>query len=192
MSSTLRAPVVVEFPFTRSLGPVQRAFLTGLRERTVLGVRTGSGRVLVPPVEYDPDTAEEIGALVRVGTAGTVTTWAWNPDPRPGQPLDTPFAWVLVRLDGADTALLHVLDAPGPEAVRTGLRVRVRWAAERTGAITDIACFEPEPEPEAEAEAETEMETEAEAAPEPVPGTEDGAAAVPVPHDGTFPDPVTG
>ncbi len=86
MSSTLRAPVVVEFPFTRSLGPVQRAFLTGLRERTVLGVRTGSGRVLVPPVEYDPDTAEEIGALVRVGTAGTVTTWAWNPDPRPGQP----------------------------------------------------------------------------------------------------------
>ncbi|NBM17453.1 OB-fold domain-containing protein, partial [Streptomyces sp. GC420] len=54
-----------------------------------------------------------------------------------------PFAWVLVRLDGADTALLHALDAPGPEAVRTGTRVRIRWAAERTGAITDIACFEP-------------------------------------------------
>ncbi|GLW50283.1 DNA-binding protein [Streptomyces sp. NBRC 14336] len=143
MPEVLRAPLVVEFPFTRSLGPVQSAFLTGLREQTVLGVRTTDGRVLVPPVEYDPVTAEELRDLVAVAPTGTVTTWAWNPHPRPGQPLATPFAWVLVRLDGADTALLHALDAPGPDAVRTGMRVRVRWAATRTGAITDIACFDP-------------------------------------------------
>ncbi|MFJ9586009.1 Zn-ribbon domain-containing OB-fold protein [Streptomyces acidicola] len=143
MPEVLKAPLVVEFPFTRSLGPVQSAFLTGLRERVVLGVRTGDGRVLVPPVEYDPVTAEEIRDLTEVAPTGTVTTWAWNHSPRRGQPLDTPFAWVLVRLDGADTALLHALDAPGPDTVHTGMRVRVRWAAERTGAITDIACFEP-------------------------------------------------
>lgn len=164
MPDILSAPLVVEFPFTRSLGPVQSAFLTGLRERTVLGVRTGDGKILVPPVEYDPVTAEEIRDLVEVAATGTVTTWAWNPHPRRDQPLDTPFAWVLVRLDGADTALLHVLDAPGPDAVHTGMRVRVRWAEARTGAITDIACFEPyEGEP--------------------------GGSA---PHDGEFADPVTG
>ncbi|MFD0415611.1 Zn-ribbon domain-containing OB-fold protein [Streptomyces sp. NPDC127108] len=143
MTEVLSAPLVVEFPFTRSLGPVQSAFLTGLRERTVLGVRTADGKVLVPPVEYDPATAAELRDLVEVAPTGTVTTWAWNPEPRRGQPLTTPFAWVLVRLDGADTALLQALDAPAPDAVRTGMRVRVRWAAERTGAITDIACFEP-------------------------------------------------
>ncbi|MBZ9644131.1 Zn-ribbon domain-containing OB-fold protein [Streptomyces sp. PSKA30] len=143
MPEVLKAPLVVEFPFTRSLGPVQSAFLTGLRERVVLGVRTSDGRTLVPPVEYDPVTADELRDLVEVAPTGTVTTWAWNHAPRRGQPLDTPFAWALVRLDGADTALLHALDAPGPEAVRTGMRVRVRWAEERTGAITDIACFEP-------------------------------------------------
>ncbi len=150
MPELLSAPLVVEFPFTRSLGPVQSAFLTGLRERVVLGVRTQDHRVLVPPVEYDPVTAEEIRDLVEVGSSGTVTTWAWNAAPRRGQPLDTAFAWVLVRLDGADTALLHVLDVPGPDAVHSGMRVRIRWAAERTGAITDIACFEPcgsEPRP---------------------------------------------
>lgn len=145
----LRAPLVVEFPFTRSLGPVQSAFLTGLRERVVLGVRTAAGQVMVPPVEYDPVTAEEIRELVEVAPTGTVTTWAWNADPRPQQPLTTPFAWVLVRLDGADTAMLHALDAPGPDAVRTGMRVRIRWATDRTGAITDIACFEPADEPRA-------------------------------------------
>ncbi|CAM5735802.1 DNA-binding protein OS=Streptomyces alboniger OX=132473 GN=CP975_32730 PE=4 SV=1 [Streptomyces alboniger] len=143
MPEVLQAPLVVEFPFTRSLGPVQSAFLSGLRERVVLGVRTGDGRVLVPPVEYDPVTAEEISDLVEVAPTGTVTTWAWNHAPRRGQPLATPFAWVLVRLDGADTPLLHALDASGPEAVHTGMRVRVRWADERSGAITDIACFEP-------------------------------------------------
>ncbi|WP_371680142.1 Zn-ribbon domain-containing OB-fold protein [Streptomyces sp. NBC_01276] len=165
----LRAPLVVEFPFTRSLGPVQSAFLTGLRERVVLGVRTGDGRVMVPPVEYDPVTAEEIRELVEVAPAGTVTTWAWNGDPRPQQPLATPFAWVLVRLDGADTAILHALDAPGPDAVRTGMRVRIRWAADRTGAITDIACFEPEAR-----------------------GAREPDARPAAPHDGAFADPVTG
>ncbi|WP_329201941.1 Zn-ribbon domain-containing OB-fold protein [Streptomyces sp. NBC_01435] len=165
MPEALSAPLVVEFPFTRSLGPVQSAFLTGLRERTVLGVRAAGGRVLVPPVEYDPVTAEEIRELTEVAATGTVTTWAWNPAPRPAQPLASPFAWVLVRLDGADTALLHALAAPGPEAVRTGMRVRIRWAAERTGAITDIACFEP------------------------YDGEETGR---PAPHDGAFTDPVTG
>ncbi|WP_432166718.1 Zn-ribbon domain-containing OB-fold protein [Streptomyces sp. bgisy031] len=143
MPEVLKAPLVVEFPFTRSLGPVQSAFLTGLRERTVLGVKTTDGKVMVPPVEYDPVTADELRDLVEVEPTGTVTTWAWNPEPRRGQPLDAPFAWVLVKLDGADTALLHALDAPGPDAVTSGMRVRVRWAAERTGAITDIACFEP-------------------------------------------------
>ncbi|MFJ5263198.1 Zn-ribbon domain-containing OB-fold protein [Streptomyces sp. NPDC088387] len=143
MPEVLKAPLVVEFPFTRSLGPVQSAFLTGLRERVVLGVRTTDGRTLVPPVEYDPVTAGELRDLVEVAPTGTVTTWAWNHEPRRGQPLSTPFAWALIRLDGADTALLHALDAPGPEAVRTGMRVRVRWAGERVGAITDIACFEP-------------------------------------------------
>ncbi|MFH8516224.1 Zn-ribbon domain-containing OB-fold protein [Streptomyces gelaticus] len=165
MPEALSAPLVVEFPFTRSLGPVQSAFLTGLRERTVLGVRTTGGKILVPPVEYDPVTAQEIRELTEVAATGTVTTWAWNPAPRRGQPLSTPFAWVLVRLDGADTALLHALAAPGPEAVRTGMRVRIRWAAERTGAITDIACFEP------------------------YDGEETGR---PTPHDGEFTDPVTG
>ena len=79
---------------------------------------------------------------VEVAETGTVTTWAWEPNPDERQPLDTPFAWALVKLDGADTPMLHVVDAPGPEAIRTGSRVRIRWADEREGAITDIACFE--------------------------------------------------
>ncbi len=141
-TSPLRAPLTIEYPFTRTVGPVQSAFLTGLRERVVLGIRRSDGSVLVPPVEYDPDTAEELTELVEVSSTGTVATWAWEPDPDARQPLDQPFAWALVTLDGADTPMLHVVDAGSPEAIETGSRVRIRWADEREGAITDIACFD--------------------------------------------------
>ena len=82
--------------------------------------------------------------MVEVGSAGVVTSWSWIAEPRPNQPLDKPFAWVLVKLDGADSALLHALDAPSADAVKTGMRVKIRWAEERNGNISDIACFEPE------------------------------------------------
>lgn len=140
--TTLRAPLTIEYPFTRTVGPVQSAFLTGLREGVVIGIRRSDGTVLVPPTEYDPDTAEELSELVEVSSVGTVTTWAWEPNPDPRQPLDRPFAWALVTLDGADTPLLHVVDAGTPDAIATGSRVRIRWAEEREGSILDIACFE--------------------------------------------------
>jgi uncharacterized OB-fold protein len=139
----LSAPYVLEYTYRRSVGPVIGAFLAGLREGRIMGVRTASGRVLVPPVEYDPESGEAVGDLVEVAALGVVTTWAWVSAPRPHQPLDRPFAWALVRLDGADTALLHAVDAGDPAAMATGMRVRVRWSAERTGTIHDIACFEP-------------------------------------------------
>ncbi len=143
-SEVLSAPHSMEFPYTRSTGPVVGAFLTGLRDRQVLGATASDGRVVVPPMEYDAATAAPVqaDALVPVADEGVVTSWAWNPTPREGQPLDQPFAWVLVQLDGADTGMLHALDAPR-DSVSTGMRVKARWADETTGVIQDIACFEP-------------------------------------------------
>lgn len=140
----LSAPLIIEYPFRRSVGPVMGAFFTGLREGIVIGIRRKDGTVLVPPTEYDPETSEALDDLVEVAPAGVVTSWAWIAEPRAGQPLDRPFAWALIRLDGADTALLHAVDAGTPEKMSTGMRVRVRWAPERSGHINDIACFEPE------------------------------------------------
>ena len=142
-SEVLSAPHSMEFPYTRSTGPMVGAFLTGLRDRQVLGVRDSAGRVVVPPPEYDAATAEQLphDQLVPVGPEGVVTSWSWNATPRLGQPFDRPFAWALVQLDGADTSLLHALDA-APDQISTGMRVRIRWSDETTGYIKDIACFE--------------------------------------------------
>jgi uncharacterized OB-fold protein len=142
----LSAPLVIEYPFKRTTGPVIGAFLTGLRERVLLGIRGSDGRVIVPPAESDPVTGEDLGELVEVGPGGVVTTWAWVHHPHPQHPLDRPFAWALVRLDGADTAMLHVVDAGSVDAMHSGMRVTPRWRHDREGAIGDLACFTPEPE----------------------------------------------
>jgi uncharacterized protein len=143
-TEALSAPHVIEYTYTRSTGPVIGAFLAGLRDRKILGVRTADGRVLVPPAEYDPVTSADLSELVDVAEAGVVTTWSWNDTPVEGQPLTTPFAWALVQLDGADTAMLTAVDAGDASRMATGMRVRARWADERVGSIRDLVCFEPE------------------------------------------------
>jgi uncharacterized OB-fold protein len=143
MTRTLSAPVTVAFDYTRSTGPVLGRFFTGLRDGQLVGGRTSEGRVVLPPPEFDPVTHQQVTDFVEVEPTGTVASWSWVSEPVAGQPLDRPFAFVLVTLDGADVPLLHALDVPSPDAVTTGMRVQVRWAQERVGAITDIACFEP-------------------------------------------------
>jgi uncharacterized protein len=98
--------------------------------------------VLVPPPEFDPVTGEPLTEWVPVADEGMVVSWTWVPEPLDGQPFDRPFAYALVRLDGADSCLLHAVDAASQADLHTGARVRARWAAEREGAITDITGFE--------------------------------------------------
>jgi uncharacterized OB-fold protein len=137
----LSAPLTLSFDYTRSVGATLGEFFTALRERRVLGVRGSDGRVHVPPTEYDPVTYEPLGEMVPVSAVGTVASWTWQPDPIEGQPLDRPFAWALIKLDGADTPLMHAVDAGTADAISTGTRVHVHWADETVGAITDIAYF---------------------------------------------------
>jgi len=145
-SEVLHAQHHLEYPYSRSVGPVIGAFLTGLRDGRILGARGAGDAVIVPPTEYDPVTGEDTGELVEVGPGGVIETWAWVSRPLRKHPRQTPFAWALIRLDGADTAMLHVLDVPGPDDVSSGDRVvpRFRPAGERVGSLSDIEAFVPE------------------------------------------------
>jgi uncharacterized OB-fold protein len=148
MSETFVAEHALEYPggYTRSVGPVLGRFMTALRDGRILGVKGRDGRVIVPPQEYDPVTSEAIGEsaadFVEVGPAGRVLTWSWVATPRVGKhPLDRPFAFALISLDGADTALLHAVDCGTPDGIVSGVRVAPRWRSDRVGKITDIECF---------------------------------------------------
>ena len=148
MSDPYTVVSTLEFPYRRSLGPVIGAFSLALREQRILGARTVTGTVLVPPHEYDPQTGDAVEAeLVEVGPGGRVTTWTWVSSPTSRHPLPHPFAFALITLDGADTAMVHAVDAGSPEQMSTGMRVVPRWREERVGLVTDIEAFVPEEQP---------------------------------------------
>jgi uncharacterized OB-fold protein len=130
----------LEFPYRRSVGPIIGGFLTALRDGKIIGIRTAGGRVICPPLEYDPETGEGLGvdALVDLVDTGVVTDWAHVAAPSGRQALTEPFTWALIKIDGADTSLLHIVEG----AAERGAKVRARFAAERKGHITDIECFE--------------------------------------------------
>jgi len=139
---------VLEYPggYTRSVGPVVGRFLTSLRDGRIEGVRLADGRVLVPPTEYDPATSAAVAPdgdhWVTLGPGGRVQAFTWVAEPRAGKHhLSKPFAFALIRPDGADTALLHVVDCGSPDAITVGARVAPRWKAERTGHVTDIEAW---------------------------------------------------
>jgi uncharacterized OB-fold protein len=98
--------------------------------------------VIVPPAEFDPVTGDDLTELVEVGPGGAITTWAWVSEPHEKHPSDEPFAWALIKLDGADTSMLGAVQAPGIDAVTTGARVEPVWADEREGHILDIAHWQ--------------------------------------------------
>lgn len=133
----------VRFPYKRSLGPVIGQFMTALTERRLIGIRSGD-RVIVPPLEWDPDTGEELARdFVEVGPAGTVLSWCWVAEPTAQHPLSRPFAFALIQLDGAATGFLHAVDAGTPQGMESGMRVAPRWRARRIGHVTDIEAFVP-------------------------------------------------
>jgi len=138
---------IIEFPYTRTLGPVYSTFLTGLRDGRILGIRNRDGSILCPPTEWDPWTGDALdtspAAFTEVGPGGTVETWAWVERPTRKHPFDHPFAFALIKLDGASTSLLHVVDAGAIDRMSTGMRVTARWKDDRIGHITDLA-FVPE------------------------------------------------
>lgn len=136
------APLEVSFPYKRTVGTLLSRFFTSLSDRRLEGTRGSDGRVYFPPAEFDPVTGAQLTEWVSLSDTGTVQTWAWQSSPVDGQPLDRPFAWALITLDGADVPMLHAVDAGSPENIATGSKVKVRWAQERPGGVLDIECFD--------------------------------------------------
>ena len=137
------------FPFSRTLGSTLSTFCSALAQGQIIGVRTG-GRVIAPPLEYDPETAADAGTeWVRVGPKGTVSSWTWVPEPTNLHPLDHAFGFAFITLDGADTPMIHAVDAGSESAMSVGMRVEAKFKApaDCVGRIDDIIAFVPAADP---------------------------------------------
>ena len=135
---------IMEFPYKHSTGETIGRFLAGLKvQKKIWGQRVAGLGVVVPPFGYSEADGSAGAEWVEVASSGVLTAVAIVRQPIERlHPFATPFAFVLVRLDGADTALAHVVHE-NLDTLRVGARVEAVWADEevRTGSIRDIACF---------------------------------------------------
>lgn len=125
----------IRIPFRYASGQAGSRFLAALRdEGRILGSRCGAcGRVACPARSFCAACGEGCIETVEVGPEGLVLSWTEVP----GRGV-----FALVRLDGADGAMMHRL-LPPASRVEPGMRVRARFTAERSGHILDIEGFEP-------------------------------------------------
>ena len=98
-------------------------------------------KVFAPAAEYDPYTREALTEIVEVGPGGTIESWSWVNSPRSHHLLKKPFAFALIKLDGADTAMLHMVSDCDESDLSIGKKVLPVWSKNPTEAITDINYF---------------------------------------------------
>lgn len=131
------------------LGETWGRFMNGLKEKKIYANTGGSSKVYVPPMAYCEESFRPNDTWVELPGEGVLEVFTVVWQGFRGGP-QTPYAIGGIRLDGADTLLMHYvvgLDFTDPAGIRSqlpkGSRVRAVWAEERSGQILDIAYFEP-------------------------------------------------
>jgi uncharacterized OB-fold protein len=135
-----------EFPVRHRYTPgvAGTAFFTALRDRGVLlGSRCdGCSYTYVPARLFCERCFAELAADAEVGPGGALVSFTIGFVGLEGEPLEEPETIGLVRLDGADSVLVHrVLDADEPLEIGERVEVVLRPEGERTGTILDIDGF---------------------------------------------------
>jgi len=143
------ADIIVEgkldIPYRYYAGPVATRFYDALEgERKILGLRCPACRkVFVPPRGTCGACFREMDQWEEVGPGGELLNYTVVHYTEPIQPMPAPLVYGIIRLDGADTGLVHMLGELDPAAVRIGMRVTAVFASEPQGNILDIRYFKP-------------------------------------------------
>jgi uncharacterized OB-fold protein len=129
-------------------GHYMSRFLLGLRDRkTILGIKCPRcGRVYVPPREVCGRCFVTMDEWVDLGTEGYIYAFTVVKlpyiDPNTGKPIKVPRTDIYVKLDGADTCLMHWLDEADEKKITVGARVKAVFKKRRRGTIHDIEYFQ--------------------------------------------------
>jgi uncharacterized OB-fold protein len=137
----------LDIPNTYSAGMVGSRFLIELRDnKKIMGIKCPTcNRVYVPPRSTCKYCFGKLSELIEVSQKGTLLTYAVAYQQNPVQPLETPIAFGIVQLDGADTGFVHMLGEVEPEELKIGMKVKAVFKVkkERQASILDIKYFKP-------------------------------------------------
>jgi len=136
--------------FKVHLGETWGRFMEGLREQRIWGTSCDScARTFVPPQPFCETCFEPASTWKEIPGRGTLQTWTISEHAFEGSP-PAPYGIAAVRLEGADTMLLHFLGgvdfsdlSQAQDRLQVGDPVEVVWSEDRKGHIHDIKHFAP-------------------------------------------------
>jgi uncharacterized OB-fold protein len=133
-------------PYSYFAGRVGSKFMTTIRdEKKILGIRCSKcKKVFVPPRQTCDVCLEDIrDNWVDVQNRGEVTNFTVVRYNDKHLPRKAPYVLAMIRLDGADTSLVHIVEGVDVDKTKVGMKVRAVFAKETTGTLLDIDHFEP-------------------------------------------------
>lgn len=135
----------IKVPYTWWVGETGSRFFVALRdEKKILGTYCGKCRMtFLPPRKACGRCFNTDMEWREVGPRGTLVSFTVPRYREPIHPDEETFAFALVKLDGADTALAHIVCDFHAGELRTGMPVEARFREDRKGNILDIRCFSP-------------------------------------------------
>jgi len=133
-------------PYQYLAGKNGSKFIISLRDKKqITGVKCPKcGKVFVPPRTKCMECFVDIGDdwVVLPGT-GVVANFTVVRKDDKHLPRKAPFILGLIKLDGADSALPHIVEGIKPDDMKTGMKVKAVFSKESTNTILDIDHFEP-------------------------------------------------
>jgi uncharacterized OB-fold protein len=141
----------VWLPYSFALGSSFHRWFEGFKDEKIWGNTCPEcGKVLVPARSFCPGCGVDMGDWIEVAQEGRVVSWVTVNGDIYGAPREAPFICALIRLDGTDCDLLHLVDgtasaggAEGPVDIKRDTRVRAVWNPEKKGHMLDLQYFEP-------------------------------------------------
>jgi len=133
-------------PYTYFAGRVGSTFITTIRDKKkILGVKCNTcDKVFVPPRQTCERCLEKIqDNWVELKNTGEVVNFTVVRYDDKHLPRKAPFILAMIKLEGADTPMVHILEGIEANKVQKGLRVQAVFAEKTTNTILDIDHFEP-------------------------------------------------
>lgn len=126
-------------------GVAGEAFFTALKKGTFVGSRCESCSITYVPARLFCERCFDgpLDADAEVGPRGTVESFTVGDRGLDGERYDEPRILALIRLDGADTVLVHYLVDTDELAIGDRVEPVFLPARQRTGSMLDVRGFRP-------------------------------------------------
>lgn len=139
------AEVIAHSSFLVSTGVTGTTFLKEIKDnKKIVGTKCSKcGKVYVPPRLHCPDCFIKMDKWVDLSGKGTLESFTIVRYKESYHLKDVPYAYGLIKMDGADTGIVHMLGEVDLNKIKVGMRVEPVYKEQREGSFLDIDYFKP-------------------------------------------------